>query len=324
MIAKSNNQTRLIRWFGGLLCVAVVLCVAHSAIAQETTPHAPVITPDSPPPVVEPTTPAVEPATPAEPTTPTEPATTTESAPETPVTTPAEPANPLHELEQTVGPEIKEELKEEIVDAAHHPVTTGEQPAEEEHGSNDDGHGDGKDDGHGGHGTPVDPNPLIVNLDLAVWTGVLFLLLVFVLGKFAWGPIASGLDKREQGIADQIAEANQANEDAQASLAEYQAQLAQARDEVRTLLAEARQDAEKTKTELVDKARVEAAAQHHRAVEQIEAAAGAALKTVATQGADMAVRLAGQILQSELRPQDHQRLIDKAVADMSSTDENAS
>ena len=43
--------------------------------------------------------------------------------------------------------------------------------------------------------------------DLAIWTAVVFLVLLAILWKFAWGPIAEGLDKREQEIADQIAEA---------------------------------------------------------------------------------------------------------------------
>lgn len=278
MIATSNNQIRFIRWLGAVTCAVVVLCFANAAMAQDET-----------------TQPVDDPAA--------------------SLTDPADPANPLEEMEETVGPEIKEELQEEVEGLAHEAAGTPSEPEKAEEG----GHG-----GHGGHGGKEESNPmekyspLWVNLDLAVWTAVVFILLVFVLGKFAWGPIARGLDKREQGIADTIAEANQANEDAKSALAEYKAQLAQAREEVRVLMAEARQEAEKTRTEIVEKARMEATAQQHRALEQIEAATGAALKTVAAQGADMAVRLAGQILQSELRPEDHRRLIDQAVNDMSS------
>ena len=51
-----------------------------------------------------------------------------------------------------------------------------------------------------GHGQP-DLNPLDWKTDLALWTGAVFVALLFVLGKFAWGPIADGLDKREQRVA---------------------------------------------------------------------------------------------------------------------------
>ena len=57
----------------------------------------------------------------------------------------------------------------------------------------------------------VDPNPLEFRTDLAIWTGIVFLVLLLVLWKFAWGPIASGLDQREQAVADQIAAAEKSN-----------------------------------------------------------------------------------------------------------------
>jgi len=63
----------------------------------------------------------------------------------------------------------------------------------------------------GGHGA-AEIDPLWFQRDLALWTGVVFVLLFAILWKFAWGPIREGLDKREQGIADQIAQAEAANQ----------------------------------------------------------------------------------------------------------------
>ena len=67
-----------------------------------------------------------------------------------------------------------------------------------------DPHGEGG--GHGGHGSHGggEINPLAFQGDLALWTGVVFLLLMLVLWPF-WTKIAAGLQKREEGIADQIA-----------------------------------------------------------------------------------------------------------------------
>ena len=57
--------------------------------------------------------------------------------------------------------------------------------------------------------------------DLAIWTFVVFVVLLAILWKFAWGPIVAGLEKREQGIAEHIAAAERAHEEAKLLLAEY-------------------------------------------------------------------------------------------------------
>ena len=50
--------------------------------------------------------------------------------------------------------------------------------------------------------------------DVAIWTLVVFLLLLFILGRFAWKPMLEGLRKREQSIHDAISEAERAREEA--------------------------------------------------------------------------------------------------------------
>ena len=63
-----------------------------------------------------------------------------------------------------------------------------------------------------------EPDPLEFNVDLALWTLIIFLGLLAVLTKFAWKPILEGLNARESGIADEIENAKLANEQAQANL----------------------------------------------------------------------------------------------------------
>jgi F-type H+-transporting ATPase subunit b len=150
-------------------------------------------------------------------------------------------------------------------------------------------------------------------LDLALWTTVVFICLVAVLGKFAWKPLTAGLDKRENHIADQIAEAEAANQKAKDILAGYEQTLADAKSDVRGIIDQGRRDAEKLGRELLDKAKEEATAEHARAIQQIEAAADAAVKSLADQSAAMAVDLAGKIVGAKLNPKDHVRLIETAV-----------
>jgi F-type H+-transporting ATPase subunit b len=150
--------------------------------------------------------------------------------------------------------------------------------------------------------------------DLAIWTAVVFLCLLAVLWKAAWKPIAEGLDKREQNIADQIAQAEAANQKARDLLAEHERKLTAAQGEVRAILDQGRRDAETAGRELIDKAKAEAKTEFDRAAKQIDAAASAAIKELSGLSANMAVELAGKIVRAQLKPGDHARLIDQAVA----------
>ncbi|MGA2619174.1 MAG: F0F1 ATP synthase subunit B [Thermoguttaceae bacterium] len=150
--------------------------------------------------------------------------------------------------------------------------------------------------------------------DLTLWTAVVFVVVLVVLWKTAWRPLAEGLQKREDEIAAQIAEAEQKNRAARQLLTEYEQKLAASRDEVRNILDEARRQAEQSGHELLQKAKADAALEHRRAVGQIETAANAAAKELAERGADLAVQLAGKIVGASLAPRDHARLIQEAVA----------
>ena len=168
----------------------------------------------------------------------------------------------------------------------------------------------------GSHGSDVGVPPLdSMKGDLALWTGVVFLVLLAVLWKFAWGPLAQGLERREQGIADQISQAEQSNQDAKDLLANYQQQLAGAKQEVRALLEKGRRDAEQVGQEMDDKAKQEAQGERDRALDQIDAATASAIKELAGLSADLAVELAGKIVHAELKPGDHATLIQKTMAD---------
>ncbi|MBU4400934.1 MAG: F0F1 ATP synthase subunit B, partial [Planctomycetes bacterium] len=141
--------------------------------------------------------------------------------------------------------------------------------------------------------------------DLAIWTAVVFLLVMAVLWKFAWRPIADGLDKREQNIADQIADADAANQQAKELLADYERKLDEAGDQVRGILDQGRRDAEQLGRELLEKAKKEADVEQQRAMGRIETATDDALKGLADRSAAMAVELAGRIVREKLDPKDH-------------------
>ncbi len=164
---------------------------------------------------------------------------------------------------------------------------------------------------------PVNADGYNFRGDLAVWTAVVFIVVLAILGKYAWGPISDGLQKREHEIASQIAQAQQKNDEARQLLVEYEKKLTAAQDEVRSLIEQGRRDAEKVGQQLVDKAREEAGIERQRAVQQIESATLAALKELAERSATLAVDLAGKIVGAKLNAADHSRLIERAVAEFS-------
>lgn len=193
--------------------------------------------------------------------------------------------------------------------AEHPAMASGEQGAGAKAGA--EAHG-----AEAGHSAELNPLTLDkLKKDLALWTAVIFVVLFLLLWKFAWGPLSAGLDKREKGIANQIARAEEANRQARANLAEYERKLAEAKQEVRGILDAARVQAEQMGREIVEQAKSEAAAEQQRMLRQIDAATASALKEIADRAAALAVELAGKIVGAQLDARGHAKLIEKAVAE---------
>jgi F-type H+-transporting ATPase subunit b len=150
--------------------------------------------------------------------------------------------------------------------------------------------------------------------DLQIWIAVMFLILVGVLLRFAWGPLTGALDGRQRGIEDHIEAAKKQHDQAKALLAQYEQKLAGAAAEVKEMLAEAKRDAEQTRVDILSEAKAAAQAEHDRAVRDVRNAKDAALKEIGEAGADFAVELAAKIVAREVTPGDHVRLIRDAVA----------
>jgi F-type H+-transporting ATPase subunit b len=157
-------------------------------------------------------------------------------------------------------------------------------------------------------------SPLDWKADLALWSFIIFLILFGVLYKAAWGPLSDGLSKREKHIADQIAQANAANNQAKDLLAAHEQKLADTAQEVRAILDKARQDADEAAREREAKAEADAKARLDRAEKEIAAATAAAVKELADRSAKLAVDLAGKIVRAKLNPKDHAQLIEQAVS----------
>jgi F-type H+-transporting ATPase subunit b len=158
-------------------------------------------------------------------------------------------------------------------------------------------------------------SPFAGDVGNAIWTLVIFVLVVVVLGKFAWGPILKALQRREDFIRDSLEQAKKDREDAEARLKEYVKKLEDARAEATAIVQEARRDAEVLKRKLETDAKTEASATLDRARREIDLATETAVKQLYTLSAKLATDVAARIIRKELNAKDHERLIQESVAE---------
>ncbi len=139
-----------------------------------------------------------------------------------------------------------------------------------------------------------------VNLGLSIWTIVVFLLLLWVLGRFAWTPILGSLDARERRIRKSIEEANQFRTEARELLEQHRAQIAEARRESQEILAQARSAGDRLRREIEDKARKEGDRILERARREISLERDRALEDIRRESTELALAAAGKLLQKKI------------------------
>ena len=203
-------------------------------------------------------------------------------------------------------------------DAAHsHDDDTGHSDA-----GHQDSAADGHGDGHGGHDLhdlshgnagPNLENPADWKYDMAIYTFVVFLIMLAILGKFAWAPIRDGLDRREQAIATTIAESDERLSQANQRLSEYEERLASAGEESRQIIEAARKDAEAVASRIQSEAEDAAKRERERAVKEIELATEQALQGLADHVAQNVFLVAGKVLSREVQADDHRQLIQESI-----------
>ncbi|MBW8876550.1 MAG: F0F1 ATP synthase subunit B [Acidobacteria bacterium] len=166
------------------------------------------------------------------------------------------------------------------------------------------------------HGAEA-PSLFAGDLGNSVWTLLIFVVVLVVLGKFAWGPILNTLQTRESFIREALEKARHDREAAEARLKEYEQKLAAARGEASAIVDEGRRDADVVKRRIEAAAKEEADKMIERARREIQIATATATKELYTLSAKLATQLAAQVIGRELTPQDHERLISEAISGIS-------
>jgi len=162
----------------------------------------------------------------------------------------------------------------------------------------------------------MQPGAIIGN---ALVTFVIFVLVIVILGRFAWRPLLNVLKEREETIRRSLEMAQQEREQAERLLADYQRQLDQARQEASKIVDEGRRDAEAVSRRLQDEARTQAEQLTERARREIRLATDTAVKELYNRTADVAVQVASQILHKEISADQHRQLVADSLAEMRKT-----
>jgi F-type H+-transporting ATPase subunit b len=157
---------------------------------------------------------------------------------------------------------------------------------------------------------------LEINPGLTIWTFIIFIGLLFILGKTAWKPLLASLKTREQAIADSLDRAEQARADAERLIAENQKERVLAEEEIQKSLREGRQYAEQMRRDLVEKAKVEAARLLMQARLEIEHDTQRAIRQLRTEAADLAILATSKLLDENMNDERNRAVINKMIAAM--------
>ena len=142
---------------------------------------------------------------------------------------------------------------------------------------------------------------------------VAFFILLFFFWKWVLPRVNTLLEERREKIQGEMEKAEETRVQADQVLADYRAQLATARDEANRIIEDARATAEQLRRDIQAKAEEEAGATVVRAQEEIRAERDRAFQELRDQVAQIAVDLAGRVVNEELDPAAHERLIDEYI-----------
>jgi len=160
-------------------------------------------------------------------------------------------------------------------------------------------------------------NPLIsVTPGLMIWTIVCFLITLFVLKRYAFGPIQNMIDQRRERIRQSIEEAEHARAEARRLLDEHRSLIGQARREAEEILSEARRGADSQRERVKEETEADRKRRLEETRRQIEAETQRALEQIRSEVAELALLATTKVTGKILDDEDHRRLVEEAVADL--------
>jgi F-type H+-transporting ATPase subunit b len=155
-----------------------------------------------------------------------------------------------------------------------------------------------------------------------VWGTICFIVVAFVLMRFAFPRIRQALEAREQKIQSDLEKAEQAKSEAEKQLEEYKKQLAEARSEANKIIEEARRSAEDVRKDIIARSEKEADQIVERAQEQIQAERQRTLQELRSQVAEISIVLAEKVVGRSLDGEAQRELVDAYIREVSGMSSN--
>ena len=157
-------------------------------------------------------------------------------------------------------------------------------------------------------------NPLVqLAPGLFVWTILTFLLLVFVLAKFAWKPLLKMLQDREDMIRSSLEDAEKAKSELERLNEESEAIMAKARSEAQSILADGKAAAEKVKDGIIAKSKEQASKIREDAGNQIQVEKDKAISEIKEEVVNLTLSVAEKLIQKNLSDADNKSLIEESL-----------
>ena len=160
-------------------------------------------------------------------------------------------------------------------------------------------------------------NALIkVTPGLMIWTIVCFLICLFVLKRWAFGPIQTMIDERRERIRRALEEADEARDEAHGLLEEHRKLIGQARSEAEEILTEARQVGQAMQARVKEETEIDRQRRLEETRRQIESETRRALEEIRAEVAELSLVAAAKVARKSLDSEDQRRLIDEAIGEL--------
>lgn len=157
---------------------------------------------------------------------------------------------------------------------------------------------------------------LELNPGMTIWTWITFAVFAFLLSKIALKPLISAINKREEDIKNNIEGAKKEHEEAAALLEKHKQMIADADAEAQRVIKEAQDLAEKTRSEIIEKSREEAAAVVEKAKAEIEKQREDAIAALKAEVVDLAIGAAEKILTQNIDKESNKKVVDDFISSM--------
>ena len=157
-------------------------------------------------------------------------------------------------------------------------------------------------------------NPLVQpDPGLFIWTIITFLVLLFLLAKFAWKPLLTALESRQDTIRKSLDDAQKAKEELERLQRESTEIIRKAHVDAQAIVGKGRADAERLGEELRLKAREEADGIVKNAERQIQLETRRAVQEIRREAVDLSVNIASKLLERHVSKEDNERLINDTL-----------